>query len=90
MGIKVDIQAVFRHAAALIFHSIDDTVDTEFRSQRELIQVSRDGVVFFGDCAGIGVYIVAAALFTVAVCRNLKYSIRVTGDKSFLRICFHL
>ena len=54
VGIKIDIQVVFYYAAALILHCIDNAVDEELRSQGELVQVGRDGVVFFGNAAELG------------------------------------
>ena len=87
MGIKIDIQVVFYYAAALILHCIDNAVDEELRSQGELVQVGRDGVVFFGNCAGIGVQMTAAACFTAAVSGDLKGSIGSAGNGGLLRLC---
>ena len=87
VGIKIDIQVVFCHAAALILHCIDNAVDEELRSQRELVQVGGDGVVFFGNCAGIGVQMTAAACFTAALSGDLKGSIGSAGNGGLLRLC---
>ena len=87
VGIKIDIQVVFYYAAALILHCIDNAVNEELRSQGELVQVGRDGVVFFGNCAGIGVQMTAAACFTAAVSGDLKGSIGSAGNGGLLRLC---
>ena len=80
MGIEINIQVVLHHAAALVLYGIDDAVDAEPCSQGELVQISRDGVVFFWDRAGVGVQMAAAAGFTAAVGGDLKGSIGLAGN----------
>ena len=74
MGVIVDIDLIPIDSGSHILYGVNNAVNQKLRSDGEQVQISGDGVIRLGNCAGVGKIVASGAGLAVAVACDGKGS----------------